>query len=146
MSFFLFTDIHQLIKRFNSNPKNKLEFRLVQFYPPSEEFTRILPESHAIYERYQMAIPNLNVHIGMIETCSIIDHFLKIDLLCNMTKPKLLNQILKRRVFVLVHIGSPTSSFKYRYDDLSNDLQVPFGSFANFLSNSVYFLLINLLH
>ena len=73
ISFFLFVDIHRLIKRFNrmsmnssdtleqllqfnSNPKNKLEFRLVQSYPPSEGFTRTLPESHSVYERYQMAI------------------------------------------------------------------------------------------
>jgi arginine-tRNA-protein transferase len=42
--------------QFNENPKNKLEFRLIRSYPPSEEFTRTLTESHSVYERYQMAI------------------------------------------------------------------------------------------
>jgi arginine-tRNA-protein transferase len=67
------TDIHVLIKRFNrmpsispdsleqflkfnENSKNKFEFRLVRSYPPSEEFTRTLNESHSIYQRYQMSI------------------------------------------------------------------------------------------
>ncbi|CAF2520543.1 unnamed protein product [Rotaria sp. Silwood2] len=67
------TDIHLLIKRFdrmktnsirsleqmlqfNEKPKNKFEFRLVRSYPPCEEFTRTLIESHSIYERYQMKI------------------------------------------------------------------------------------------
>ena len=64
-------DIHRLIKRFdrmytpctleemlqfNDKPKNKLEFRLVRSYPPSEDFRRTLIASHAIYQRYQMAI------------------------------------------------------------------------------------------
>ena len=47
--------LEQLLQ-FKSNAKNKLEFRLVQSYPPSEEFTRTLPQSHSVYERYQMAI------------------------------------------------------------------------------------------
>jgi len=64
------TDIHLLIKRFNriqinsleqllefnDKPKNKLEFRLIRSYPPSDEFTHTLTESHSVYERYQMAI------------------------------------------------------------------------------------------
>ncbi|CAF3881837.1 unnamed protein product, partial [Rotaria sp. Silwood1] len=67
------TDIHLLIKRFNrmktnliqsleqmlqfnEQSKNKFECRLLRSYPPSEEFTRTLKESHLIYERYQMAI------------------------------------------------------------------------------------------
>lgn len=47
--------LEQLLE-FNSNPENKLEFRLLRSYPPSEEFTRTLKESHSIYERYQMTI------------------------------------------------------------------------------------------
>ncbi|CAF3705709.1 unnamed protein product [Adineta steineri] len=67
------TDIHLLIKRFNrmnsslipsleellqfnDKPENKLEFRLIRSYPPSDEFKNTLTESHSIYERYQMAI------------------------------------------------------------------------------------------
>ncbi|UJR28957.1 hypothetical protein I4U23_010174 [Adineta vaga] len=67
------TDIHLLIKRFdrmkgnslpsleqmlqfNKKPANKLEFRLIRSYPPSDEFIRTLTESHSVYERYQMAI------------------------------------------------------------------------------------------
>lgn len=42
--------------QFNKNPVNKLELRLVRSYPPSEEFTRTLTESHSVYQRYQMAI------------------------------------------------------------------------------------------
>jgi arginine-tRNA-protein transferase len=42
--------------QFNENSKNKLEFRLTRSYPPSDEFTRTLTESHSVYERYQMAI------------------------------------------------------------------------------------------
>jgi arginine-tRNA-protein transferase len=40
----------------NEKPKNKFECRLIRSYPPSEEFTRTLTSSHAVYERYQMAI------------------------------------------------------------------------------------------
>lgn len=47
--------LEQLLQ-FKSDSKNKLEFRLVQSYPPSDEFTRTLPQSHSVYERYQMAI------------------------------------------------------------------------------------------
>ncbi|CAF1231171.1 unnamed protein product [Adineta ricciae] len=67
------TDIRALVKRFdrmdNHSPQileeilqfneksvNKLEVRLVRSYPPSEEFTRTLTESHSVYQRYQMAI------------------------------------------------------------------------------------------
>ena len=42
--------------QFNETPKNRLEFHLLRSYPPSEEFTRTLTESHTVYERYQMAI------------------------------------------------------------------------------------------
>lgn len=48
-------NLEQLLE-FNNNPKNKLEFRLLRSYPPTEEFTRTLKESHSVYERYQMAI------------------------------------------------------------------------------------------
>jgi arginine-tRNA-protein transferase len=47
--------LEQLLK-FNNQSKNQLEFRLIRSYPPSEEFTRTLTESHSVYERYQMAI------------------------------------------------------------------------------------------
>jgi arginine-tRNA-protein transferase len=47
--------LEQFLK-FNENSKNKFEFRLVRSYPPSEEFTRTLNESHSIYQRYQMSI------------------------------------------------------------------------------------------
>ncbi len=42
--------------KFNENPKNKFQFRLIRSYPPSEEFKQTLIESHSIYQRYQMAI------------------------------------------------------------------------------------------
>jgi arginine-tRNA-protein transferase len=42
--------------KFNEKSKNKLEFRLIRSYPPSEEFTQTLKESHSVYERYQIAI------------------------------------------------------------------------------------------
>jgi arginine-tRNA-protein transferase len=42
--------------QFNEKSINKLEFRLIRSYPPSEEFTQTLKESHSVYERYQMAI------------------------------------------------------------------------------------------
>jgi arginine-tRNA-protein transferase len=68
--FCLFKDINLLIKRFNrikiesleqllkfnENPKNKFQCRLICSYPPSDEFKRTLIEAHSIYERYQMAI------------------------------------------------------------------------------------------
>jgi arginine-tRNA-protein transferase len=47
--------LEQLLE-FNNQPKHKLEFRLIRSYPPSDEFTRTLTESHSVYERYQMAI------------------------------------------------------------------------------------------
>lgn len=47
--------LEQLLK-FNDNPMHKLEFRLVRSYPPSEEFTRTLAESHRVYKRYQMSV------------------------------------------------------------------------------------------
>ena len=50
-----FPTLEQMLE-FNEIRKNKLEFRLIRSYPPSEEFTRTLNESHSIYERYQMAI------------------------------------------------------------------------------------------
>jgi arginine-tRNA-protein transferase len=70
---FFLKDIHLLIKRFDrmkitsinslektlefiDKPKNKFEFRLLRSYPPSEEFTQTLTESHSVYQRYQMAI------------------------------------------------------------------------------------------
>ena len=49
-------DSFEQMLQFNPNSKNKLEFRLLRSYPPSEEFTRTLSESHSVYERYQMAI------------------------------------------------------------------------------------------
>jgi arginine-tRNA-protein transferase len=57
--------LEQLLK-FNDNSKNKLEFRLVRSYPPSEEFTRTLAESHGVYKRYQMS-----VHGDSASECSL---------------------------------------------------------------------------
>lgn len=72
--FLLSTDIRRLIKRFdrmktntndctleqmlafNEKTKNRFELRLVRSYPPSKEFTDTLKASHAVYQRYQMAI------------------------------------------------------------------------------------------
>ena len=68
-----FKDIRSLIKRFDrvsthstqtleqmlqfsDKSTNKFETRLIRSYPPSEEFTRTLEDSHAVYKRYQMAI------------------------------------------------------------------------------------------
>jgi arginine-tRNA-protein transferase len=55
MKINLNNSLEQLLE-FNNKPINKLEFRLIRSYPPSEEFTRTLTESHSVYERYQMAI------------------------------------------------------------------------------------------
>ena len=74
LNFGIFSEIHQLIKRydrmdescgrynleellkFRETRKNQFELHLVRSYPPSEEFKRTLKMSHEVYQRYQMAI------------------------------------------------------------------------------------------